>query len=189
MKKILLLSTILVFIFNSFALAEKEKNVSGTLLINVKAWKEYNMHDLYRPPIKGARILIIDSLGKIVGNVLTDNEGKAVSNFSVPRDPRFPNKDLGVVTVIAIADGYNEFINFNVVLNEHGTEFENSVNIFLRGIVWGRRNEPQYIHASFHRHTVFPMLDYYAKKAGLVRQDIPLKYQSLEIAPWSPQLK
>ncbi|MDQ0914610.1 hypothetical protein [Paenibacillus sp. V4I5] len=71
-------------------------------------------------PIPNARLIVINSNGDIVANGITDNKGEWNVNISPPIDPRFPSKKMGVVTVITVADGFNEFIKFVVPVNEHG---------------------------------------------------------------------
>ena len=71
-------------------------------------------------PIPNARLIIIDYKGNIVANGLTDSKGQWNIKINTPIDPRFPTKNMGVVTVITVANGFNEFIKFNVPVNEHG---------------------------------------------------------------------
>ena len=94
-------------------------------------------------------------------------------------------KNLGEVTVIAVANGYSEQINFNVPINEFN---DNTGRVFvpLSNIDPKKRNEPQFLNGSFHRLTVFEMLNYYAEKLGLSRQNI--KEDSISPAPWGPDL-
>lgn len=119
-------------------------------------------------PIPNARLIIIDYKGNIVTNGLTDSKGQWNIKINTPIDPRFPTKNMGVVTVITVADGFNEFINFNVSVNEHGNRAGKAA-ITLRPIKPDARNEPSF-NAGFHRFTVFEMLDFYAKQIGLVKQ-------------------
>lgn len=94
---------------------------------------------------------------------------------------------MGEVTVIAVANGYNEHINFSVPINEfNDNDNTGRVSLPLWQIDSNRRNEPQFIHGSFHRLTVFEMLDYYSKKLGLKRQNI--KEDSISPALWGPEL-
>ncbi|WP_141770585.1 carboxypeptidase-like regulatory domain-containing protein [Bacillus sp. MUM 116] len=137
-------------------------------------------------PIKGARLIVINSLGNIIANVLTNSEGKAAVSITVPKDLRFRKKNMGEVTVIAVANGYNEHINFSVPINEFDDKAAR-VSIPLWDIDPERRNEPIFINGSYHRFTVFEMLDYYAEKTGLVRQDI--KDKSIVPPPWSSNIK
>lgn len=136
-------------------------------------------------PMIGARLIVINSLGVIIANVLTNSEGRAKVLITVPKDLRFRKKNMGEVTIIAVANGYNEFINFSVPINEFDDK-RARVHIPLCEIDLKRRNEPRYMNGSYHRFTVFEMLDYYAEKVGLVRQNI--KSESVVPPPWSPDL-
>lgn len=122
----------------------------------------------YGTPISNARIIVVNSLGEIIGTELTNSQGEANIPVTVQKDPRFPMKNMGEVTVIAVADGYNEYVDFSVPINELN---DNTGRVFIP--LWNidptRRNEPQFINGNFHRFTVFEMLDYYAHKIGLKR--------------------
>ncbi|MCA1032533.1 hypothetical protein LCL95_16090 [Bacillus timonensis] len=136
-------------------------------------------------PIRKARIVVINSKGKIIATDLTNSQGEAKIPVKVPIDHRLPLKNMGEVTVIAFAKGYNEHINFSVPINEFNDN-TGRVSIPLWQIDPNRRNEPQFLNGSFHRFTVFEMLDYYAGKLGLKRQNI--KDESIEPTPWGPEL-
>jgi hypothetical protein len=140
-------------------------------------------------PIPNARLIIIDCKGKIAANGLTDSKGEWRIKLNTPIDPHFPTKNMGVLTVITVADGFNEFIKFNVPVNEHGDGTGKAV-VVLRPVKPDARNEPSF-NAEFHRFTVFDMLDYYAKQVGLVKQQ---QIQGAEgfgkvDMPWSATLR
>lgn len=104
----------------------------------------------------------------VEANGLTDIKGEWRVKINIPIDPRFPIKKMGEVTVITVADGFNEYIKFNLPVNEHG-DGAGRATVVLRPIKPDNRNEPSF-DAEFHRFTVFGMLDYYAKEVGLVKQ-------------------
>ncbi|SDO25395.1 hypothetical protein SAMN05518871_11348 [Psychrobacillus sp. OK028] len=192
MKKIsvifllLLLSLTTVFYVNweSSTKAKFAETNENTVLATLSA-RVTTTFEEHGKPISNSRIIVINSLGEIIGTELTNSDGEAKIPVSVHKDPRFLMKDMGEVTVIAVANGYNEHINFSVPINEF-SDNTGSVSIPLWKIDPNRRNEPQFIHGSFHRLTVFEMLDYYAKKIGLKRQNI--KEDSILPAPWGPEL-
>jgi hypothetical protein len=134
-------------------------------------------------PIPNARLIVIDRNGLIVANGLTDSNGEWSVKINTSIDPRFPSKKMSVVTVITVADGFNEDIRFDVPVNEHGDGF-GKVSVFLRPIKPDARNEPTF-DGDFHRFTVFDMLDYYAKQIGLVKQK---QIQGVDNMPWSATL-
>lgn len=69
-------------------------------------------------PIRNARLVVINSLGNIIATELTNSQGEAIIPVTVPKDHRFPMKNMTEVTVIAVAKGYNEHINFSVPIND-----------------------------------------------------------------------
>ncbi|MBO7746995.1 hypothetical protein I8J29_22585 [Paenibacillus sp. MWE-103] len=148
--------------------AEARMDVKVTYVLDGYGTKDKPFSDASFKPIPNARLIIIDCNGKIVGNGITDSKGEWSMKINTPIDRRFPTKNMGIVTVIAVADGFNEFINFNVLVNENG-DGAGKVGMVLRPIIPDSRNEPLF-NAQFHRFTVFDMLDYYAKKVGLVKQ-------------------
>lgn len=184
----MLKNSVVLIIFISFTFLSlpvfadtDEKTISAIIITKVTTNFEEN-----NKPIKNARIIVINSLGEIIGSDLTNSKGFAKIPVTVSKDPRFPMKNMGEVTIIAVANGYNEHINFSVPINEYNDNTA-SEHIPLWKIDPTRRNEPHYIHGSFHRFTVFQMLDYYAEKVGLKRQEITVDIG--KEPPWSNELK
>ncbi|NOU90569.1 hypothetical protein GC102_33260 [Paenibacillus sp. LMG 31460] len=134
-----------------------------------------------------ARLIVIDRNGNIAANGLTDSKGEWSFKINTPIDPRFPSKKMGVVTVITVADGLNEFIKFDAPVNEHGL---GRASVTLRPIRPAARNEPSF-DAAFHRFTVFGMLDYYANNVGLAKQNQIKGAEGFGkvVMPWSAKLK
>ena len=182
-QKNLFIFFIVSFFFSSLSVFAETNENTGLALLTAKVTTTFEEHDT---PISHARIIVIDSLGAIIGTELTDSDGEAKIPVTVHKDPRFPMKNLGEVTVIVVANGYNEHIDFSVPINEFNDN-TGSVSIPLWDIDPNRRNEPHFLNASFHRFTVFEMLDYYAEKIGLKRQEITLDIG--KESPWSPELK
>jgi hypothetical protein len=182
-QKSLMIILILLLLFPSLSVfgATKDNTVSAILNVKVKTAFEENSS-----PISNARVIVINSFGEIIGTKLTNSEGEAKIPITVTEDPRFPMKNMGEVTVIAVANGFNEHIDFSVPINENN---DNSGRVFipLLKIDPIRRNEPQFINGSFHRFTVFKMLGYYAEKFGLNRQELNMDIG--KEPPWSPELK
>ena len=181
-KSLFILFIISFFIPPLSVFEETNKNTVSAILI-AKVTTTSEEHGV---PIRNARIIVINSLGAIIGTALTNSEGEAKIPVTVHKDPRFPMRNMGEVTVIAVANGYNEHINFSVPINEYN---DNTGRVFvpLWSIDPNRRNEPQFLNGSFHRFTVFEMLDYYAEKIGLKRQEITVDIG--KELPWSSELK
>jgi hypothetical protein len=171
-----LICLVLLSPFTSYA--ENLEIIRGTLDVKVEEAREGIF-------ITGARIIIIDANGNIVGNKLTNQKGEVSLPLTTFRNKIFPTENMGEVTVIVIADGYNEEIDFNVTINEFGQN-KGRANAYLEKIREQGRNEPQYINGSYHRLTVFQMLDYYANKVGLKKQQLP---KEIVGDPWSAKLK
>lgn len=106
--------------------------------------------------------------------------------LTIQRDPRFPTKNMGTITLITIANGFNEHMIFNVPVNEHG-DYLGRAFVSLRPIETDRRNrnEPHFINAEYiHRLTIFETIDYYANQMGLRRQP-QIDPDSIQ---WSPDV-
>lgn len=181
---LLSLTTVLYVNWESSTKAKFAKTNENTILATLSVKVTTTFEEL-GTPISNAQIIVINSLGEIIGTELTNSDGEANIPVTVHKDPRFPMKKMGEVTVIAVANGYNEHINFSVPINEF-SDNTGSVSIPLWKIDPNRRNEPQFIHGSFHRLTVFEMLDYYAEKLRLKRQNF--KGDSISPTPWGPEL-
>ncbi|WP_277584423.1 hypothetical protein [Psychrobacillus antarcticus] len=118
MKKIsvifllLLLSLTTVFYVNweSSTKAKFAETNENTVLATLSA-KVTTTFEEHGTPISNSRIIVINSLGEIIGTELTNSDGEAKIPVSVYKDPRFLMKNMGEVTVIAVANGYNEHIN------------------------------------------------------------------------------
>ena len=57
-------------------------------------------------------------------------------------------KNMGEVTVVVVANGYNEYINFSVPINEFNDK-TGKVSVPLWNIDRNRRNEPQFFKEVF----------------------------------------
>jgi hypothetical protein len=191
-----MLTLILLFSSNDYAEAiptsgtvEAEMYFKVTFVLDGYGTKEKPFSDEAVKPIPHARLIVIDSNGFIAANGLTNKKGEWSVKINTPIDPRFQIKKMGVVTVITVADGFNEFIKFNVPVNENG-DGEGTALITLRRIRPDVRNEPSF-DAAFHRFTVFGMLDYYANQIGLAKQE-QIKgadgFGEVDM-PWSAKLK
>ncbi|WP_088014025.1 hypothetical protein [Gottfriedia acidiceleris] len=176
-----------VFIFlgsSQLTLAEKLNEVSATLTVQVGPTVDSSGEA--SQPIKGARVIVINSLGKVLGTELTDSKGIAKLNVTVKKDPRFPKKQMGEVTIITVANGYNEQIDFSVPINEFNDHTaKDSVSLWI--VNPKIRNEPRFTNGSYHRFTVHEMLDHYAKQVGLTKQTITMDTGAKP--SWGPNLK
>jgi hypothetical protein len=182
-QKSLFILFIITYIFPFLTVFEETTENTVTAILTAKVTTTPEEHGT---PINNARIIVVNSLGEIIGTELTNPEGEADIPVTVQKDPRFPMKNIGEVTIIAVANGYNEYIDFSVPINELN---DNTGRVFIP--LWNidptRRNEPQFLNGSFHRFTAFEMLDYYAKKIGLKRQE--LRVDIGKEPPWSSEFK
>ncbi|MFD4706699.1 hypothetical protein ACFWM3_17780 [Gottfriedia sp. NPDC058432] len=187
MKKICMTTLLIIFIFFSssqLALSEKLNEVSAILTVQVGPTADSSGES--GQPIKGARVIVINSFGKVLGTELTDSKGIAKINVIVNKNPLFPKKQMGEVTIITVANGYNEQIDFSVPINEFNDHTaKDSVSLLI--VDPKRRNEPRFINGSYHRLTVYEMLDGYAKQVGLTKQNITMDAGAEP--PWGPNLK
>ncbi|WP_210471526.1 hypothetical protein [Sporosarcina sp. 6E9] len=182
-QKSLIILFMIAYLAPSLSIYEgkNENTVSAILTTKVTTTSEED-----GTPISNARIIVVNSSGEVIGTELTNSEGQVNIPVTVQKDPRFPMKNMGEVTVIAVANGYNEYVDFSVPINEFD-DHTGTVFIPLWNIDPTRRNEPQFLNGSFHRLTVFEMLDDYAEKIGLKRQE--LKVDIGKETPWSSDFK
>ncbi|MGG1552246.1 hypothetical protein [Paenibacillus ferrarius] len=145
--------------------------------------------DEARASITGARVIAIDAEGAILAQGLTDRQGEWQADIAVPRDLRFAKKNMGMVTLITVADGYNENVTFDVPVNQFDDGVVSAV-VTLRPIRADERNEPSF-NAQLHRFTVFEMLDDYANRVGLVKQKPSASSGGLREPemPWSAEIR
>jgi hypothetical protein len=189
----ILVALVLMLLLNNYVEAtptsnmlEATMNFKVSYVLDGYGTKEKPFSDESLKPIPNARLIVIDFNGNIAANGLTDSKGEWSVKINTPIDPRFSIKRMGVVTVITVADGFNEFIKFDVPVNEHG-DGTGMASIVLRPIRPDVRNEPSF-DAAFHRFTVFGMLDYYANKVGLAKQKAIEGITEVEM-PWSAKIK
>jgi hypothetical protein len=183
--RILLLLLLLLFLGTNPVVAQPEKNIEATMTFKVNYFNGIEpVGDKSFTPINNARFIVIDRDGEIVITGLSNSKGELVVPVKVERDLRFPTKQMGTITLITIAKGFNEHIMFNVSVNEHGDE-KGAIGVSLNQIKSNQRNEPTILNAEYiHRFTIFETLDYYAKKLRLKRQP-QLDPNSLQ---WGPDL-
>ena len=133
--------------------------------------------------INGARVLVISDKGTIMANGLTNSEGIWNSKLQVTQDPRFSNiREMGTVTAILFAQGYNEEVVFEVPV------YPNSIQpVSMVPIQPGKRNEPVKWLGNLHRHDIGRMVDRYANETGLAKQ--PGVSGTFGNAAWSPSIK
>lgn len=182
-QKSLVICLLVSLFFMSMSVLSKTNEDTVKAIVTAKVTTTTEEQEI---PIRDARIIVINSVGEIIGTELTNAEGEAKIPVSVLKDRRFPSKTIGEVTIIAVANGYNEYINFSVPINEFNDR-SGKVSVSLREINRNNRNEPQFLNGSFHRFTVFEMLDHFAEEIGLKRQEIT--FEIGKEAPWSAELK
>ncbi|MDQ0914600.1 hypothetical protein [Paenibacillus sp. V4I5] len=170
--RILLLLLLPLLLETNPLLAQSEKYIEATMTFKVNYFNGIEpVGDTSFTPINNARFIVIDRDGEIITTGLSNSKGEWIVPIKVERDPRFPTKQMGTVTLITIAKGYNEHIMFNVPVNEHMDSNKGTASVSLNPIKTTQRNEPSILNAGYiHRFTVFETLDYYAKKLGLKKQ-------------------
>lgn len=90
------------------------------------------LSDTVYVPIKNARIILINDInGNIIKTGITDKNGTWKTKITVNRDLKFKDRKMGTITTIAVANGYNETIHFNVPVNELGEHFTSRERIIL----------------------------------------------------------
>jgi hypothetical protein len=80
------------------ALTVSNKTISPVLTVEVTIMiKDTEQHG---KPIKDAQVIVIDSFGNILATKSTNTKGEASMRITVPKDERFPMKNMGEATVI-----------------------------------------------------------------------------------------
>jgi hypothetical protein len=146
--------------------------VTATVQFRVFSARDYST-------IAGARIIVINRDGRILQTGLTNAQGAWRATLTVPRDPRFGS--MGVATAIAVANGYNENVVFDVPVKVDTVQ-----PITLSPIVAGLRNEPSAVLGNLHRLDVIDLVNRYAKELGLQKQT-PIPGE-MGYAPWGPRM-
>jgi hypothetical protein len=131
--------------------------------------------------ISGARVIVINHDGNIIGSGLTNSSG--VWNTSVPLykvdwNEHFSTK--GIVNAIVIANGYNEQAVFVVPITEHTIQ-----PVVLQPVMQNGRNEPSESLGNFSNQDLQKYIARYASELGLKKQ--PPISGDLGYAPWSPE--
>ncbi len=156
-------------------------NLVGTAPI--KASVEFRVASQDSKEIPGARVIVIDKSGKILNSGLTNQKGIWDAALTVEQDSRFKDvKQLGTVTTICVAKGYNEDITFEVPVHEGAVQ-----PIILRQINGKARNEPTRSLGNLHRHTIVDLMNHYAEQYGLSKQ-APINSDPGR-TQWSPESK
>jgi hypothetical protein len=183
-KRWLASALVLLVIFNGTAkAAPAERIIAADIHFKISS-------SLGGSTIPNVRLIIIDRNGRIIANRLANSAGELGIKVKLPIDPRFPHKSMGTVTVIAVADGFNEYIDFDVPVNEQNNGAGRAA-ISLIPVRADARNEPSYNMHQFHRFTVFRMLDDYAEQVGLVKQKQIQGAEGFGLVdmPWSATIK
>lgn len=184
MRMFLLLFTLL-FSGTNPVVAQSEKNIEAIMTFKANYFNGIEpVADSSFTPITNARFIVINRDGEIVTTGLSNSRGEWAESIRVERDTRFPTKQMGTITLVTIAKGFNEHIMFDVSVNEYGDK-KGAIGVSLNPINPNQRNESTIVNAEYiHRFTVYETLDYYSMKLGLKRQP-QLDPNSLQ---WGPDI-
>ncbi|EPZ42302.1 hypothetical protein [Alicyclobacillus acidoterrestris] len=149
------------------------QTVSATVTFRVVSAVDYR-------GLNGARVIVVDSGGRVIQSGLTDANGVWSVPLTVKADPRF--EDLGVVTAICVANGHNENVAFEVPVRQGTVQ-----PITLYPVKPKLRNEASASLGQLHHLDVIAIVNKYAAQVGLTRQ--PGLTGESGYAPWSPNLK
>ena len=145
---------------------------------SVQTTIEFRAANPWLKRVTGARIVVIDRSGAILATGLTDSAGLWTAKISTAPDPRFVRSDnLGTVTALVTATGYNEALLFEVPAVQGQVQ-----PVILNPIQQGQRNEPTVALGNIHRHSYMRLIDDYAQRVKLVRQPVIRGEQGY--APW-----
>ncbi|MHB1684237.1 MAG: hypothetical protein ACYCYO_15650 [Bacilli bacterium] len=159
----------------------KDSSAPQSVAHSVQTTIEFRTANPWLKRVTGARIVVIDRSGAILATGLTDSAGLWTATISTAPDPRFVRSDnLGTVTALVTATGYNEALLFEVPAVQGQVQ-----PVILNPIQQGQRNEPTVALGNIHRHSYMRLIDDYAQRAKLVRQPVIRGEQGY--APWDFQ--
>jgi len=129
--------------------------------------------------VDGARVIVVEQGGKVLASGVTDKSGIWIASIPIEQDLRFQDiREMGTVTAIAAANGYNEQVVFEVPVVQDGVQ-----PIILNPVQPNKRNEPTVALGNLHRHDVMQFINRYAKALGLQKQS-PIPGEK-GYAPWN----
>ncbi|QQE77693.1 hypothetical protein [Alicyclobacillus sp. SO9] len=133
--------------------------------------------------ISGARVICIDPDGKVLRSGITNKKGDWTCRIPLQPDPRFDEaREMGIITAMAVAKGYNESVVFEVPVVNQAQQ-----PITMEPIRPNRRNEPTYALGNLHRHDILKMVDDYAKQLKLKKQPPVAGEQGY--SAWGPDIQ
>ena len=144
---------------------------------------EFRVGSIKSEVIGSARVIVINHEGKVITTGLTNSAGSwtaTVPYFKVEWNEHFSTK--GVVTAMAMANGYNEQVVFIVPITKNTIQ-----PIVLQPIVPNGRNEPSASLGMIYHHELNQLVDRYAEQLKLVKQ--PPIPGGFGYAPWGPARK
>lgn len=117
-------------------------------------------------PIPDVTILVIRSDGKVVNKLVTNSNGEASKNITVPIDNRYPGnaalEKRGTVTVIAFKNGYKDTVLFEVPISKN----DPIQGFYLKPLDPGfARNEPDVQLGNNHHLQILSLVEKYAPYA------------------------
>lgn len=133
--------------------------------------------------IAGARVIVINLDGKVLSSGLTDSTGtyRTTAPFYIT-EWNENLKTKGIVTAIAVANGFNEQVVFVVPITKHTVQ-----PIILQPITPNARNFPSASLGNIHPQDLRGFVMHYAEELKLTHQPpIPGDPGYL---PWSPVQK
>ncbi len=144
---------------------------------------EFRVGSIKSTVVSGARVIVINHDGKVITTGITNSSGiwtAAVPLYKVQWNENFSTK--GIVTAIALANGYNEQVVFVVPITEHTIQ-----PIVMQPVMPNARNQPYASLGLIYHQELQQFVSRYAQQVGLQRQSpIPSDFG---YAPWGPSQK
>jgi len=115
-------------------------------------------------PLPGVCILLIGSDGKVIDKLITNEQGEAQKNITVPIDNKYLEKATntlktrGTVTAIAFKDGYRQTVLFETPVSEASA----AQPFYMKAIVPGGRNEPEVQLGNNHHLEIISLVERYS---------------------------
>lgn len=142
------------------------ETVTANIQFRVSANNSQGVSSTLNPssPLPGVAMLLIGTDGKVIDRLVTNKQGEAEKDITVPIDHKYLDehpgapKPRGTVTAIAFKEGYRQTVLFEVPISGASAAQPFS----MKPIVAGERNEPDVQLGNNHHLEIISLVEKYA---------------------------